>query len=106
MSASDWQLIEFDHTVNRALFGRDVPGGMELKTEYYVDNILDANKEQFNSAQSGWSGDWHKVASVSPALAYGDGYFAQAVKQNDEAAIAKWLNDSDNRAWRTKEGKL
>jgi hypothetical protein len=103
---ADWELIDFDPVVQRAMFGRDVQGGMELKTVYFVDNILDANKEQFNHTATGWAGDYHKIASISPALAYGDGFIAEAFKANDDKAISKWLNDSDNRAWRTKEGTV
>lgn len=106
MRSGDWTLLEYDPVVNRATFGRDVEGGMELKTEYYVDDVLEANKQQYNLAQSGWAGDYHKVASISPAVAYGGGYIAQALKEGDDAAVSKWLNDSDNRAWRTKHGNV
>ena len=110
MSASDWQLIGYDATVNRALFGRpavkDGVTGTEFKVEYYVDPVIEANKVELNSQASGWKGDYHKVASLSPAIAYGDGYIAEALKEGDERAMSKWLNSSDNRAWRTKEGRI
>lgn len=106
MSEKDWQLIEFDPVVNRALFARDVEGGMEAKVEYYVDPVIESNQTEFNAASLGWKGDYHKVASLSPAIAYGEGYIAQALKEGDDRAMSKWLNDSDNSKWRTKGGKV
>lgn len=110
MSASDWELLEYDAELNRALFGRPAVQngvtGMDLKVEYYVDPVIEANKTELNNQASGWKGDYHKVASLSPAIAYGEGYIAQALKEGDERAMSKWFNDSDNRAWRTKEGRI
>lgn len=108
--SNDWQLIEYDPDMLRATFARPAVqngvSGMEIKTEYYVDPTIEANKIELNNQASGWKGDYHKVASLSPAIAYGEGYIAQALKDGDDRAISKWLNDSDNRAWRTKEGKV
>lgn len=107
---SDWQLVEFDAQIGRAVFARRVDDnerqGWEIKTEYYADPTLEANKIELNNQASGWKGDYHKVASLSPAIAYGDGYIAQALRQGDDKAVSRWMNDSDNRAWRTKAGKI
>lgn len=108
--SDDWVMIEYDPVVNRALFGRPAvkngETGTEYKVEYYVDPVIEANKIELNNQASGWRGDYHKVASLSPALAYGDSYIANALREGDERSMSKWLNDPDNKHWRTKEGKV
>ena len=29
-----------------------------------------------------------------------------AIQQGDKGYLSRWLNDSDNRAWRTKDGRV
>jgi hypothetical protein len=107
---SDWQLIEFEPDVGRSVFARRIDDkdrhGWEIKTEYYADPSIEANKTALNNASAGWAGDYHRIASLSPGIAYGDGYIAQALKAGDDKSVSKWLNDSDNKAWRTKEGRV
>lgn len=106
----DWQLVDFDLHIGRAVYARRVEDhdrqGWEIKTEYYADPTLEANKIELNNQAAGWRGDYHKIASLSPGVAYGDGYIAQALKEGDDKAMSKWLNDSDNSAWRTKAGTV
>lgn len=108
--ADDWEMIEYTTDPHRAVFARRAvqngQTGTEYKVEYYVDPVIEANKVELNNQASGWRGDYHKVASLSPALAYGDSYIANALREGDERAMSKWLNDSDNKHWRTKEGKV
>lgn len=110
MSGDDWHLFEYDPVMLRATYARRAvqngESGWEVKTEYLVDPTLDANQAERNAASPGWAGDYHKVASLSPAVAYGDGYVATALRQNDNKAVSKWLNDSDHSKWRTKEGQV
>jgi hypothetical protein len=67
-----------------------------------ADDTIEENLIARNAASSGWAGDWHRVASVPMNL-----FFAQlqeAHTEGDERYISRWLNDSDNRAFRTKSG--
>lgn len=77
---------------------------MTWRTDYEVQATVDANQAQRNMSQRGWAGDYHHVASI-PQNVYWD-QIAEASKENDQKYLSKWLNDSDNRAWRTKDGTL
>lgn len=105
-----WKLIDWNAELFRATYARRAvengQEGWEIKTEYYADPTVEENKRELANNGPGWAGDYHKIASISPALAYGDSYIANAIREGDEKAMSKWLNDSDNRHWRTKEGTV
>lgn len=101
----DWTLFDYNPKLKRQVWVRSNPDGSQtFRTDYEVDNTIDINQAQRNLAQPGWAGDYHHVASI-PLNVYYD-QLAEASKQDDQRFINKWLNDSDNRAWRTKEGNL
>lgn len=100
-----WTL--FDHDVRS---GRQVwyltndDGSITWRTDYPVQPTIDINTAQRNLAQDNWKGDYHHVASI-PLNIYHD-QLAAASQQGDDGYISKWLNDGDNRAWRTKDGTV
>jgi len=101
----DWRLFDYDPKLKRQVWVMDNPDGSQTwRTDYEVDPTIDINTAQRNLAQPGWKGDYHHVASI-PLNVFHD-QLAEASRQNDQQYISKWLNDSDNRAWRTKEGNL
>ena len=101
----DWYLISHDEKLGRTVWALDNPdGSTTLRTDYKVDPTVEANKAQRNMAQSGWKGDYHQVASIPLNVFYDQ--LAEASKQDDQRFISKWLNDGDNAAWRTKEGRV
>lgn len=101
----DWTLFDSDIKLGRHVWVRtNEDGSRTFRTDYDVSATIDTNSAQRNLAQAGWAGDYHHVASV-PLNVYWD-QLAEASKQNDEKYISKWLNDSDNRAWRCKEGNV
>lgn len=103
----EWGLVSHDAKLGRTVWAMQNPdGSTTYRTDYAVQPTVDLNTAQRNMAQKGWAGDYHHVASVPLALVHGDGYFARAAKENDDKAMSKWLNDGDNRAWRTKSGAI
>jgi hypothetical protein len=101
----DWYLFHHDEKLGRTTWLRDLPGGgTEARVDYRVDPSIEVNKAQRNLAQSGWKGDYHHIASVSPGVYWDQVH--KAVEQDDQAYLSKWLNNSDNRAWRTKDGRV
>ena len=101
----EWTLYEHDFKLKRTVWVRtNADGTTTMRTDYAVDDTIEANRDMRNAAQKGWQGDWHKVASV-PLNIFHD-KLAEASRQDDERFIDRWLNDSDNRAWRTKEGRV
>jgi hypothetical protein len=81
------------------------------KDEAIIESIVDAtgvvedNKAEFNSIdeKAGWKGDMHKVASIPMALYYD--LKSQGITE-DPARLKAWLNDPDNRFFRTRPGKV
>lgn len=101
----DWYLVSHDFQLGRTVWARENgDGSTTYRTDYRVDPTIDVNTAQRNMARKNWSGDYHHIASI-PLNIWWD-QLAEASKQGDSRYIAKWLNDSDNRAWRTKEGRV
>jgi hypothetical protein len=101
----DWTLVEHDAHTGRTVWSMQNPdGSTTYRTDTPVNSLVEMNTASRNMAQSGWRGDYHLVASMPSAL-----YFDQlheASLQKDDKFINRFLNDSDNRAWRVKEGRL
>ena len=101
----DWTLFDHDFKLKRTVWVRSNPDGSQtFRTDYAVDDTIEANRDMRNAAEKGWKGDWHKVASI-PLNVFHD-RLAEASRQGDDAYISRFLNDSDNRAWRSKDGRI
>ena len=74
-----------------------------IETRQEVTDLVENNKADFNAAASGWKGEMHKVASI-PMNVYFD--LKEKGILDDPAALKRWLNDSDNRFFRTKAGRV
>ena len=99
-----WTLFDYDVKSGRQVWRMEEDGKIVFRTDYPVDTTISVNAAQRNLAQAGWAGDYHHVASV-PLNVYHD-QLAEASRQQDSAYVSKWLNDSSNRAWRTKSGNV
>jgi hypothetical protein len=101
-----WTLFDYDfHTGRQVWHMHDGEGRDVFRTDYRVDDVIDANREARNIASAGWAGDWHHVASVPLNIAFDSG-IARAHAEGDDRFVGRWLNDGDNRAWRTKGGRV
>jgi hypothetical protein len=101
----DWTLFSHDFQMKRTVWSRQNPdGSVTYRTDYAVDDTLEANREMRNAAATGWKGDLHLVASI-PLGIYND-KLREAIRQDDQAYFRRFLNDADNRALRTKDGRL
>jgi len=98
----------------KRLFSRDAATGISKywhvtgEGEYVIETvqdstkILEANKRSYNDV-SGKFGNHAKVASIPLSVYY------ELKKQgiaDDPTALKKWLNQSDNEAFRTRSGTL
>lgn len=100
----EWTLVSSDLKLGRYTWSRQNPDGTTtLRTDYAVQPTIDQNLAQRNVAQKGWAGDYHHVASVPLNVFHAE--LAEASK-GDDAYVSRWLNNSDNRAWRTKDGRV
>jgi hypothetical protein len=73
-----------------------------LQKSQEVEGLLDINKAHFNDAPNRW-GDWSRVASI-PLTVYQELKTKGVV--DDERAFKRWLNDPDNRFFRTRPGTV
>lgn len=79
-------------------------GGFTVHTEQDVTARLETNREMRNDTprSARWR-DFERVASI-PLTVYFD--LKKRGIADDTKALMKWLNDPDNRAFRTREGRL
>lgn len=73
-----------------------------IETEQDMAPILESNRREANEAPDRW-GEWTKVATI-PISVYYD--LKKKGIADDEAAMKRWLNDPDNRFFRTKGGRV
>jgi hypothetical protein len=100
--------------MKKRLFGHDPLTGVTEywhvtdKGEYVIEKIQDvtsiveANKRQYNEAPQKY-GDMNKVASIPLSVYY---ELKRQGIADDPKAFRKWLNDSNNQAFRTRLGTL
>jgi len=101
----EWNLFDYDFQSGRSIWHYFDGEKDVFRVDYPVDNIIHQNQEIRNSAAKAWTGDWHRVASIPLNVAY-DKELVRAHSEGDDKFVKRFLNDSDNRAWRTKEGNL
>lgn len=67
-----------------------------------VTAIVEANKAEMNQ-DHGRYGEWSKVASIPLSVFYD---LKQKGIVDDPVAMKKWLNDSENKFFRTRPGRV
>lgn len=87
--------------VKRILHADD-DGLLTVKSMQDVTDRVDLNKALQNEARSGW-GEGQRVASI-PKVVWDE--LVQKGIANDNKKLKAWLNDPDNRAFRTRLGKV
>lgn len=100
-----WELMEADPQTGRTVWACEVGDQIHIRVDQPVDALLAQNREAFNNAPSGWKGDWHRIASVPLNVLHASG-LDEAIGQKDDRFLSKWLNNSNNRAWRTRDGRV
>lgn len=105
----DWLLINHDPAMGRTVWMKEEWDGGKVvttfRTDYQVDKLLSENSVARAATHGRKFGEWARIASV-PANMVHEGYLADALGSQDQKCISRWLNDSDNRAFRTKEGRV
>jgi hypothetical protein len=105
----EWTLFEYTPELHRSVwviydsYGNPVA----FDTRYEVEGLLSENEQVRNMAGAAWSGDYHRIASIPLNVVFDENLgLMKAHSEGDESYLSKWLNDSDNRAFRTKEGNV
>lgn len=73
-----------------------------ITAEQEVEDVVEANKRLYNDAPERW-GDWNRVAQI-PMTIFWD--LKKKGILDDQAALKRWLNDPDNRFFRTRPGTI
>jgi hypothetical protein len=103
----DWELIDWDPKTNRTVWAMHDGNKVIIRTDTPVQETIEQNAIARNSAAPDWKGDYHRIASVPMALLYDRNLgLNEAIQQGDDRYVSRWLNDADNRAFRTKEGRV
>lgn len=101
----EWTLYDHDFQMGRTIWHMFDGEKDVFRVDQNVTSVVSENAAVRNVAEKAWRGDWHRVASIPLNIAYDHG-LVEAQKQQDHTFIGKYLNDSDNRAWRTKDGAI
>jgi hypothetical protein len=78
-------------------------GEYVVETVQQMDAILDQNKREYNSSSERWGEKLNKVATLPLSVYY---QLKREGIADDPKRLAKWMNDPDNRAFRTRGGRL
>lgn len=74
-----------------------------IHTEQDLAPAIEANKQLYNEAPTNWKADMHLVASIPMSIYYD---LKQKGIADDDAAMKRWLNDPDNKVFRTRAGAI
>lgn len=100
-----FHLLDYDPATGRSVWWMlDEDGNDIFRYDMPADVIVDGNTAIRNQMAGQRWGEGRRVASVPLPLYYDA--LDEAFLQGDQSYIKKWLNDSDNRAWRTFEGRV
>lgn len=106
----DWILMSADPVSGKSTWmlpDGDGRGNPVIRTSYPVDALLAENTAVRNEARKAWTGDYHRIASIPLNKVFDQNLgLNEAFMQGDDKYTSRWLNDPDNRAWRTKEGRV
>lgn len=98
------KVIDHDPTtgISHVLYHDESDGVSRYVAEQATDFLTDFNRKQANEAGKRF-GEWAKVASLPMTLYL---KLKQEGVLDDPKALKRWLNDPDNRYFRTHEGRL
>ena len=88
----------------------DTSDGKVIEAVQDVSDIVERNKKEYNNNSKKWGDDVfdNKIASIPMTVV--DKLNQQGIMRGfhvlDQKAFFKWLNDPDNRFFRTKQGRI
>ena len=98
----DWTLLSHDEAMGRTVWTMFDGEKTHIRTDYRTDKIVSDNKAHLlDSAGQRWGGG-RRVASIPLNIFYDK--LSEANDQRDDKYMSRWLNDSDNAAFRTFSG--
>ena len=105
MKVGNWTLVSDDGVGTRVWEAPYDDHMTIVKTEYYAtEEFFGANSEEYKDSEGQKFGDFRKVASIPMHIWARK--LAEAQRNGDQKYIKKFLNDYDNRCYRTFKGKI
>jgi hypothetical protein len=102
---TDWRLFDYDLVTGKAVFMRFEGDQLKVRTVMPVDDLVDENADRrAETAGTKWGDGIQHVARIP--IHMWQRQLAEPLLQEDQKALSKWLNDPDNAAFRTREGKV
>jgi hypothetical protein len=99
----EWKVLKRDEDGTVTYF-MDLGDRWAIKTETPVDALLDWNRAEYNASNGKQFGDGKVVARIPENLFYDK--LVEPMRQRDRRWLKKFLNDADNRAFRTFRGDV
>ena len=100
-----WKLMEHDPLTGRSVWMTVQDDQYVFRVDMPLDDIFTANNDAVIETNGRRFGDYNRVASVPHHLIYQNG-LNDAVEQQDSRWLSRWLNDSDNKKFRTSRGSV
>lgn len=99
-----WKLFRHDPLYRRTIWVMHDHGGqMHFRIDYEIEGLLEANKQAYNEAPNDWAGEYlHHIARIPLNLWYDE----LEQMRDDPKQLDLFLNNPDNRAFRTKKGHV
>ncbi len=108
---SDGRVLDFDNTTGittnfhyeDANTGRESDNKIVIEQTQDVTSIIESNRRQLNMVDKHAKyGEWSKIASIPLSIYY---ELKKKGIVDDPKKMKKWLNDPDNRYFRTRGGR-
>ena len=99
-----WQLVAHDPLTRKSTWIYEDENVLVSNTVSDVEELVAENKAAYNESEGKRWGDGQVVASIDLPTYYSK--IVPARQAGDEAWFKRWLNDPDNRAYRTFKGKI
>lgn len=99
----DWKVLKRDPDGTITYF-IDTGDAWIVKTETPVQALIDWNREEYNASEGLRFGDGQVVARIPENLYYDK--LLEPSRQRDRKWLKRFLNDADNRAFRTFKGEV
>lgn len=102
------KIFEKDNIRNKV--AHDTDNGLVIETVQDVSSIVEKNKKEYNQTTGRWGGDLldNKIASIPMTVI--DDLNKKGIMKGfhvvDQKKFKLWLNDPDNRFFRTRQGRI
>jgi hypothetical protein len=100
-----WRLFSHDPQTGETVWVMFDGEKTVVRTDTPIDATIEANQQARHEVGKFSKGDYNRVASIPSHLLHTTG-FQEAFMQDDKKWLSRFLNDPDNRAFRTTEGRV